>query len=1130
METLHTPIATYPFLNPFYLSHHKDDRVKHVSELKQRLNVKCRSSQLDPSTIFPYLEKRVSIFSNVVSTYFEAQTAEIAKQNLEAKNSFSILAKNTRLLDSLIHLAFDYALEDLSHLKKIQVSEKRKEKQYKEQILPEKIEKLEIIKKQLEVPPAQGDKEAQYMYHYYQKIVDDLKQEIESHKKIIQTLTEQLPLVEKCPIDRLFILDHFVVFARGGYGRGELSFASDRDLGYCLNTLGLSEGEIDLLQQLIIRMEHLLTNANIETSHQYFEIDEDLSRFTQEEMLHTIPSVLESRVLVGSDSLMELLKQRFYQILPYEPYVLNKLEEYSACRHPGLNHMDLKHDFGGLRSIQLPLWIAAATFGVFPSQTVELLALLIEKGILSSRQAFKLCQALELIYDLRNFSGCAVAYYYDEEVRDVGCIDTDVPLNVINDNVERLYILKKKRFENIDDFDRFRNLMVNHIQELSQMILKRLLQRTIVRTFSNFQVVVHLRKKRVIEIHAVEGLPQVPLPLIFKDPATILDLFIYLGNSDYDLSFELKDELTNVIPPLTAELISRHREDIADKFTQLMLTPHTSKALMVMLKICVPNAYNELPDTLLGRFIPEINQIRFLLRNLTYHQFPVCLHTIKAMENCYEELNYLKKNYLELYQFLQPKHLLALKFAILFHDIGKTEPLTQHQISGTSIAVRALERLGFVDEELFSLVSLLIVHHMTVVHLSRTSAYFDQALQTFFEIADRDLTQVVLLFLVNITDYRAVSDSANYDTKQLRQFFEEMYRVFSEIRHGKNQDPIDFINLFLRNKKKDLEVDTRIDLLINHSLQNDLQITLFDPLSQINTKEYKKLQQIESEVHKLWKHLKMGSLDAQKVDEYTDKLIRTLRQYLSDATILELTSSFNPTINWFFTTFPNRFLLSHSPSTLVKQLLNFIEYETKSIVSVLTDSKGKVTGILIHIHEMPSVHSRVAYALSVKNIDIGSGKMNKILFENGNVAYCYYFQVSSRSSSKVVFPRDLENHIYQDTPPKLKPTKDQFIYNPKLRLEFLDCDHKGYVIIQSKGEFDRVEKEYMRVKITMEDAPLVYYKMTEAFDRAGVPIQQSLITTTGYQVSDYFYVNREDHERLQTSDYEEILRSYFISP
>ncbi|NBV43993.1 MAG: HD domain-containing protein, partial [Firmicutes bacterium] len=409
-------------------------------------------------------------------------------------------------------------------------------------------------------------------------------------------------------------------------------------------------------------------------------------------------------------------------------------------------------------------------------------------------------------------------------------------------NMERLYLLKKQRFQDVDDFDRYRLQMQDTIQQLSRALLRNILERHVVRTFQTFQVTVYLRQRRIIEINALEGMPQVPLSLIFSDPLKLLDLFIYVGKVGYDLSFELKDEMADLLQSLTVEVVESRTPELSEKFSELMMTPYVDQALRIMLEISDPIGLNDpaffggtttqkyLPDTLLGRFIPECNQMHFLLRNLSYHQYPVSIHSLNAVQAAEEELQILQKQYPELYQYLQPKHILALKWAVLFHDVGKIDPRTRHQISGTSIAVRALERLGYADPELFGSISLMIAHHMTVVRLSKTSAYFDQAIQQFFEIANRDLVNVILLFLVNISDYRSVSDVTAKDTRTLRTFFEETYRVYAEMRSsGQLNDAMDAINSYLDRKKQDLEFDTRINLLIQQGLQNSIEDALYTP-------------------------------------------------------------------------------------------------------------------------------------------------------------------------------------------------------------------------------------------------------------------------------------------------------------
>ena len=771
-----------------------------------------------------------------------------------------------------------------------------------------------------------------------------------------------------------------------------------------------------------------------------------------------------------------------------------------------------------------------------------MIALLIKQRLLSPRQAFKLCQALEFTYDLRNFTGAARDHYFDEEARHSGCRGEDLLPNVINDNMERLYLLKKPRFQDVDDFDRYRLQMQDTIQQLSRALLRNILERHVVRTFQTFQVTVYLRQRRIIEINALEGMPQVPLSLIFSDPLKLLELFIYIGKVGYDLSFELKDEMADLLQSLTVGVVQSRTPELSEKFSELMMTPYVDQALRIMLEIADPIGLNDpaffggttaqryLPDTLLGRFIPECNQMHFLLRNLSYHQYPVSIHSLNAVQAAEEELQILQKQYPELYQYLQPKHVLALKWAVLFHDVGKIDPRTRHQISGTSIAVRALERLGYTDPELFGSVSLMIAHHMTVVQLSKTSAYFDQAIQQFFEIANRDLVNVILLFLVNISDYRSVSDVTAKDTRTLRTFFEETYRVYAEMRSsGQLNDAMDAINSYLDRKKQDLEFDTRINLLIQQGLQNSIEDALYAPVAQIQPQEYERLQKGHEELEQYWRLLKMGSLDEKGLSQTTEKLIRTIRQYLSSDTINALINPYRRQLEWFFAAFPNRFLLSSSSAILAQQMMRFENWASEATVSVLTNPRGRPVGLLVFVREAPQIHSRIAYALSRRQINIEGAKMNRIAFADGRSAYCYYLQITVRSSA-MIFPRELEHSILYDSPPQLDLDQQHFLHNPRLQLEFLEDDEKGYVVQEVDGHFVRMARSYLRVKLTLEDAPLIFYKIANSFDRFEVPVQQSLITTTGFQVNDYFYILPQDLERLRSSGFEEVVKRSLSDP
>ena len=85
-------------------------------------------------------------------------------------------------------------------------------------------------------------------------------------------------------------------------------------------------------------------------------------------------------------------------------------------------------------------------------------------------------------------------------------------------------------------------------------------------------------------------------------------------------------------------------------------------------------------------------------------------------------------------------------------------------------------------------------------------------------------------------------------------------------------------------------------------------------------------------------------------------------------------------------------------------------------------------------------------------------------------------------------------------------------------------------ISPDKTSFSRIDQNYLRIKITAEDAPLVYYKIVTAFDNAGVHIQQAVITTIGHQVIDTIYITPNDNKKLEKSNFEESLKQAIISP
>ena len=80
-----------------------------------------------------------------------------------------------------------------------------------------------------------------------------------------------------------------------------------------------------------------------------------------------------------------------------------------------------------------------------------MLSLLIKKRIISPRQGFKLCQALEFFYDLRNFSATAKNFHFDDEAIESGLITKDKDGFLQNDwSGKRLLVTSGPTLEALD--------------------------------------------------------------------------------------------------------------------------------------------------------------------------------------------------------------------------------------------------------------------------------------------------------------------------------------------------------------------------------------------------------------------------------------------------------------------------------------------------------------------------------------------------------------------------------------------------------------------------------------------------------------------------------------------------------
>ena len=1066
------------------------------------------------------LAAREAAATKGIGRCYSRHLRELSKANLRASHAYQIMFSHSMLVDALHAFAFDAALQDLPGLIRLRAAEGRKELEARRAQLTKKLASRDQGASGDDAPAPEGAA-SQEERDYYARLQQALEAEIAQSKAAVRRLEAHVPLWEGYRVRRKSILREIVWFARGGYGRAEMSFSSDLDTGCCVEMRKLKPGEVEIYQELVMRTESLLKGGGVKTVHQYFETDEDLGRFTEPATIHTIPAILEARPILGNPAVLDTLKARFRAVLPYEVFLRQKVGEYEQQARPGLTEMDVKEDRGGLRTIQIPLWILGVTHRAKSFMSADLVELARRLGLLSVWEATRFLLALELLHDLRNFLGRAEESYYDREARASIFDLREFPPNRVNDSLARLYLFRRKRFESLDALDTIRLRLVADVTRISGALLEKILDQTTTHTIGRIRVSVHLGHKKITSIGSGKATAAGRLARQFASRSALLRLFGFIANTGYDLSDELKEALAEVVALPRHSAKSAQRGGEAKGFDEIMGGRFADRALATMFEINDP--LSRRMGTLLGRFIPEYDKVVYLVRDAKSLTVPVHSQLLASVANGQKSLDWLNENYHELHALLAPGHVLALKWSLFLHGLGKIESSRADPSHSAELAVEVLSRLGYRDEDLEGKVRLLIQHHSTMVGLSRTAAYFDQALVQYFEAAGREMVNVILIFLVN----RAILMASGFrwgEVENLNRFFEETSKILAASRGVPDASTsLAVINSYLYEKKEELKADTKLYQVLHRSFAVGMDEAVFRPLAKINREEWQRLKPDSERLEDLHRGLVLGQGDSAEQERLVGGLAQRLRNAVSRESIDRLANTDNRVFTWFFCAFPNRYLLSSTPYRLAAQIGKFDDFGSAPVlVDVVGGSERDGAGLLIFTRDLARSHSRVAYMLSRKRINIISGKVNRVELGEAQHGYCYYFQISPVAEDTQLFPRELEGMILNESPPNLGKSPPAGTHSTHgNRVEFLGDDGKGYHIRPGDGEFIRDDAPYRVIRVVLRDEPFLFYKVARIFDQYNVEIQQSLITTTGNQVVDYFYVGGEDYDRLRASSFQE---------
>lgn len=247
-----------------------------------------------------------------------------------------------------------------------------------------------------------------------------------------------------------------------------------------------------------------------------------------------------------------------------------------------------------------------------------------------------------------------------------------------------------------------------------------------------------------------------------KDPDLILRLFQFVGRHGIGLSLDTERKVQNALPQLSAPLRPKWAE-----IRGLLSQPHLAMALRAM------------EDTGVLRLVfPEWETIECCVIRDFYHRYTVDEHTIVTIENLQNLAGTREPGHRRFANLLaEVEEPAVLRFALLFHDVGKGGEGEAHSIESARLAAEALDRLD-APERHRRMILFLIEQHLALSAAMTSRDLEDPA--TARMLAEKVGTIEALRYLTLLTyaDISAVNPTALSPWR-----LEQLWRVYMVTYH-----------------------------------------------------------------------------------------------------------------------------------------------------------------------------------------------------------------------------------------------------------------------------------------------------------------------------------------------------------
>lgn len=579
------------------------------------------------------------------------------------------------------------------------------------------------------------------------------------------------------------------VLATGGYGRRELNPHSDIDIMF-LYPDGITGKTLENFQQVLAEeILYPLWDLGLKLGHASRNPKEAIIESKKE--IQTKNAILESRIICGSDNLFKKLHKKFKAYCCKEDpraYIHQRLADENA-RHAKagdtiyLQEPDIKNGVGGLRDYQNILWMAYIKFGHRSLRELVRAKLLRRDERKAMRQAYDFLLRTRTEVHLQN-------------KRPTDKLQIEQQPSI----AEGLNYHQEDIFERVEAFMKDYYYSARTIYHTSSMLKERMALAAEQTGRISFRQA--LRAHQHLPVKLIDGFQlhnqvlSADSPDVFKnEPVRFIRVFRYAQQFGAKLDADLRFLVSHSLPLIDRSLINS--PSAAKSFCALLRAPGEVYEILVEM--------HELG--VLGRYMPEFSHLTCMVQHEYYHRYTAdthVLHTIKHLDLIFSKHNEEYAHYeKELRKNDDP---LLLYLILLLHDIGKSEGIRGHAVSGARIAQPILDRL-LVAKDRQEQILFIIRSHLEMARFWQRFDLDDPETAASFAQFVEDPQKLRLLYTHTFCDARGTAPSLWNDYKSM------MHRTLYRRTLEQFEDDIT-----LQTKQKD-----KIDMLHEEILQRNIE-------------------------------------------------------------------------------------------------------------------------------------------------------------------------------------------------------------------------------------------------------------------------------------------------------------------